>query len=221
MPRNLLVALLVFAAVTTTTTVLARKAVPPTSRTGAPGVGTFRAETTCNSGGCHSGNPIDGPNGAIEILGLPEEYLPGVEYAITVRLSSTETQFNAGRLWGFQAVILESAGGTSVGTIAPNGLTVTNGFASLSVRRYVSHNSAQLKTGAQSPVEWSFQWTAPPEGTGEVGIYASGNAANGLNGPSGDHIYTGSAAAAEGAMSPVRAVTWGEVKRRHTPRPAS
>ncbi|MBW3624913.1 MAG: hypothetical protein KY468_16045, partial [Armatimonadetes bacterium] len=48
---------------------------------------------------------------------------------------------------------------------------------------------------------WSFQWTAPPQGSGNVTFYAAGNAANGNSSASGDFIYTTNAVSREGAVA--------------------
>ena len=56
---------------------------PPVSRTSARALGIYPAEGNCTS--CHSGNPLDDPNGGLQILDMPSHYTPGQSYPLRVR----------------------------------------------------------------------------------------------------------------------------------------
>lgn len=183
---------------------------PEPSRTGAPALGGAPAELTCNDVGCHSGNPMNF-NGKLEILGVPATYTPGNSYTITVRLTSTATQGDVNRKWGFQLTAVRLSDGTGAGSFTSSTLPVLNGTGSYSSRKYISHDADTVQLGAQSPVEWSFTWTAPAQDAGAVGFYAAGNAANGNLSNLGDFIYTASSTM-QSPGTPVQATTWGELK---------
>lgn len=158
---------------------------PPLGFTGAPGEGTCV--------GCHYtfGQP-NPPNtgGRVEITGLPVNYTPGQNYTVTVMLTHPTA-----RAWGFELTALDQNGAAA----NSGALTVTDSAtvlkresnASGQSRTYLSHNGeagiARGRTGANS---WSFRWTAPTTGAGDITFYAVGNAANNQVSPEGDYIYT-------------------------------
>jgi hypothetical protein len=133
---------------------------------------------------------MNGPNGKLDILGLPADYEPNVEYPIQVRLTHTwETPGEP--QWGFQLTAFESDSGFAAGTfVAPAELQVIAGTGSYAARRYVEHNGLALHTGSPGPVAWSFLWRAPAYDAGPVYFFAAGNAANGDWGMTDDFIYT-------------------------------
>ena len=83
----------------------------------------------------------------------------------------------------------------------------------LAGRWYVEHGLFGLHEGELGPVEWSFDWTAPSEPMGTIHFYVAGNAANGSEEPSGDYIYTSSAAILD-TTTGARTVSWGALKSR-------
>lgn len=125
-----------------------------------------------NSGGAPAGNtnsPGDGQNcthcmggTATAVTGwitsdVPVTgYLPGATYTITV------TATGAGKK-GFE-VSPQTATGTLVGT-----LTAGTGNKLVGTGKYVTHNAA-IST---NPAVWTFQWTAPAGGAGDVTFYGA------------------------------------------------
>jgi hypothetical protein len=172
---------------------------PPLSRTGAPAIGGKPAEAVCTV--CHNFNPLNGPDGLVEILDLPQFYVPGQTYPLRVRVSSTATAGYPDRKWGFQLTAVYSGNGLGAGTwilpVDPDEALLRNTYASTSThtfktRVYISHTSPSTHKGSASPSEWSFSWVAPPVDSGTVIFRAAGNAANGdsLSVGTDDHIYT-------------------------------
>lgn len=189
------------------TPLLARSTGDPAARTGAPMVGGVPAEATCSAAGCHLGNPPE-TNGMLEILGIPAPYVPGNTYDLTVRLTSTATVGDIDHRWGFQLTAVRLSDGQGTGTFSAPGLQVLSGA---DFRKYVTHNVSSVKTGASSPVEWTFSWTAPSLDEGPVGFYAAGVAGNGDLFASGDFVYT--AGDTTSTVVPVVPATWGALKR--------
>jgi len=180
---------------------------PPTARTGAPG------ESLCNS--CHTGG-TNTVGGSLAIQNVPASYTPGQVYAITVQLQRTGQQ-----RWGFELVPVRDSSGVSV---MAGRLTATSNTTTLQLdnvfgkpRIYVSHYSGIVDGTfwgtANGPVSWTFNWTAPQVGAGDVTFFAAGNAANGDGGNgSGDVIYTATQLSAEAPSTAVTTTTWGKIK---------
>jgi hypothetical protein len=184
---------------------------PPSRHTGAPATGGQPAEATCARSTCHTGNPVNGPGGELEILGLPETYAPGQTYDLTLRFASSATAGNAGRRWGFELTCFRTSDGMgrdAAGDLVPGPGTATT---RTSLREYLAHGPA--KTGDASPVEWTFQWTAPAGDEGTILFAFTGNAANGNGTSAGDFIYT-AVDSVPGPPTPVEATTWGTLKTR-------
>jgi uncharacterized protein (TIGR03437 family) len=182
---------------------------PPASRTGAPAFGaTVPAELICTA--CHRdsnnvansllnlNNPTTG--GKIELVDLPNSYVPGQEYTVKVAVSQIDP--NATK-FGFELVALDSTG-NSTGTLANIDATRTQVSPapvaySGTTRTYIYHfPSAAPQTGTVATglnrAEWTFKWTAPATRVGKIGFYAAGNVTNGGGSNAGDQIYTTSAA---------------------------
>lgn len=160
---------------------------PPDARTNAPG------ETTCTD--CHGTFPLNSGSGMLALTGLPERYIPGETYDLSLTLSDPD----AAR-WGFELTILED-GGSSTGAI-----TVTDDGTQTSTtgdRDYLKHNVFGVYPGTTGSASWVFQWTAPAEGTGAVNLYAVGNAANNDFLMTDDRIYATSFGAEEDTSVPV------------------
>lgn len=146
---------------------------------------------TCNTGGCHPAILNAGP-GSVDIsTDIPATgYIPGENYIVEVTINAGNSN---GLSYGFSASAVLS--GTS---------TFTDGFSNLdgttlprSNGRYIVHNSAVPGAGANSSHTFTFQWTAPASGSGDVTFFAAGNSANGNGASSGDHIYNNSLTVSE------------------------
>ncbi len=151
---------------------------PPAGRTGAP------SETTCTA--CHAGNALNSGPGTLTITGLPANYSPNQEVAVTVTLR----QANRAR-YGFQVTAIDDQGraaGELVVTDTPRTQRVTGNVGG-NQRQYVEHNFAGVTPNGTDQNTWTFTWRAPAQSVGRVTFYVAGNAANGNNANSGDFIY--------------------------------
>jgi hypothetical protein len=193
--RAILVRASVFAVLASGTTLAyALSTGPVVTRTGAPAVANIPAEPLCTV--CHTGNTVNDPAGLLEILDVPEQYVPGQIYDLRVRLRYTHNPLPPDPVkWGFQLTAVRADSGLGVGTfIAPAGLQVL-GYNPASpspykTRKYIEHTGSANHDGNPGPVEWAFQWTAPAVDMGTIYFFAAGNAANGNALNSGDHIFT-------------------------------
>ena len=161
---------------------------PPASHTGAPAVGGVGAEQVCTA--CHATFPLNAVGATLEILDVPEFYLPDTVYTLRVRLSST---FAGGRRWGFQITAVRATTGQGVGTFditGFSGIRILSGAGVFASRRYVEHNANGTFPNVAGPVEWTFRWRAPATNVGRIFFFAAGNAANNSGTNNGDHIYT-------------------------------
>lgn len=176
---------------------------PPAKRTGAPG------ENTCNT--CHNGALNDGV-GTLSIVGVPSSYVPGQAYSLSVTLSRTGQS-----RWGFELTCLKtsdnSAAGSSTNTTLLTTTQVSSGKTYISQTTQNVPNDGTFAGVFNGPVTWSFQWTAPAAGAGQVRFYAVGVACdNDGDAGSGDLVYTTSTPSAEGSTTDVEATTWGKIK---------
>lgn len=196
---------------------------PLPSRTNAPEVAGLPHEPVCTQ--CHlifddngmQVNNLNAPGGYVRILDLPETWSPGNTYTLRVQLSSDSTIAAPSRKWGFQLTAVKASDGAGVGTFvlpSTDSLQIVDvdAFDPWTDRRYVEHKSLATHVGESGPIEWSFQWQAPPSPAGAVYFYVAGNAANGSLDPGGDWIYTSGDTMAD-TTTAVRSTSWGGLKK--------
>ena len=162
--------------------VIAMSGGPQGGSTGAPG------ETNCME--CHTGNAVNSGAGTLSITGVPANYSPNQEVAVTVTL----TQANRTR-FGFQLTALDESGkqaGTIIVTDSNRTQSLTGAIAG-NTRQYIEHRAAGTTSTGTNQGSWTFTWRAPATGVGPVNFYAAGNAANNNGNQSGDLIYTATA----------------------------
>ncbi|MEM7247514.1 MAG: choice-of-anchor V domain-containing protein [Acidobacteriota bacterium] len=151
----------------------ARSGAAPAQRANEPG-----GQGSCSSGSCHVGTLNIG-NVTLSLLAdgvAVNEYTPGSQLDLSIRIRSTETGRNR---WGFELIPL--AGITQAGTLTAG---AGNRVLFSGDRQYLTHSPAQTSTVGG---DWDFTWSTPAEGTGTVTFYVCGNAANG-SGRTGDFI---------------------------------
>ncbi len=144
----------------------------PGGKTGSPGDGG----TTCTQ--CHSGTAQQA-SGWITSDIPATGYVPGQTYTIT----ATATH-NGAQLFGFEVTAeddLNAKKGSWTVTNATQTKLVNGGKA-------VTHTASGTAPSGNSKT-WSFNWTAPVAGTGQMTFWGAFNAANGNGGTSGDVIY--------------------------------
>lgn len=156
----------------------------PSSVAGAPGDNG----KTCAKNGCHPGNAtaiFDAITSNVPVTG----YVPDSTYTITASITDPGLV-----KFGFE-ITPQSASGTMLGTMSITD-AVTTKFTSSS-NKYITHTS----NGNYFPnhtATWSFNWTAPAAGTGDVTFYGAFDFANNNGGTSGDLIYTSTLVIPEG-----------------------
>jgi len=150
---------------------------PPAGATGGFG------ETTCAE--CHMGSEVNAYDGRVSLEGLPDAYVAGQEYALTVDLVAAETS-----IAGFQLAARFAEGasrGRSAGALTPvDGRTEVTDSAGI---HYLHQSDAGSATADPNGARWSFDWQAPVSG-GPVAIHVAANSGNGDESPLGDLVYT-------------------------------
>lgn len=153
-----------------------------TNGSGAP-AGYTAAPGDANCTSCHSGSLITSGsnwNNVTITSNIPAAgYNPGDTYTITV--SHTQTGINK---FGFEFTALTSSSAAMAGSLAAG--TGSQALTSGS-KTYLTHNSSG--TSGSGTKSWSFSWTAPSPGVGDVKFYLVINATNSDNSTSGDQIY--------------------------------
>ena len=197
---------------------------PLPSYTGAPAIAGKPAESNCTA--CHlppegGGDNLNTPGGAVEILDLPPTYSAGETYRLRVRLSTDSTAAFPGRDWGFQLTAVRASDGEGIGTFIldqPESLAIVSGADSghpeFASRFYVQHTIIGDRDSLAGPVEWTFSWRAPDTPQDTAFFFCAGNATDKSWSPSGDFIFTARETVLD-LTTPVRAVTWGAVKKRY------
>lgn len=154
----------------------------PNGHTGSPGDGK-----TCATAGCHTGSAVT-PQAGLITSNIPGTgYVPGQTYTIQATIAEdNKVKF------GFQ-VSPQDANGNKLGT-----MIVTNSTATqlLGGGKYMTHKLTG--TGGSGSRTWSFDWTAPVQGTGEVTFYGAFNVTNNSGSDTGDKISTSTLTVQEG-----------------------
>jgi uncharacterized protein (TIGR03437 family) len=166
------------------TLLFARSAGAPINRTGAPSDGG----QDCTA--CHRSNVpanVDS-RGSISISAV--NYTPGQRQTLRVTVFHPEAS-----RWGFSFTSrLASMETRKAGVVTPNAdvqvLCDPSGNAPCGTdREFATHVAASTTKGANGSATFSFEWTAPEAGSGDVVFYAAANAANGGGTNAGDYIY--------------------------------
>jgi len=176
---------------------------PPASRTLAPALGAFPAETACNA--CHTSFPLNSGPGRLTISGLPATYMPNQEVTVTVTVNQPDRA-----RYGFEATALDDQGRKAGDLVVTdqNRTRIVDGAGNFAGRQYIEHVLAGVAPSSPDQGSWSFTWRAPAQSVGRVTFYVSGNAANGSNTNQGDYIYnTSQSVQAAGSLATVSAAS--------------
>jgi hypothetical protein len=149
-------------------------------KTGSPG------ENACNQ--CHNTNALNSGGGSVTISSpnMPNwVYFPGTTYVINVKVK----KLGLGKFgFGFEALLPSGANGGLIQTASSANAKTLSATVLGNSRTNAVHK--QPNHFAQDSLTFSFDWTAPVAGTGNITFYAAGNATNSANNSSGDFIYT-------------------------------
>jgi hypothetical protein len=163
-----------------TKTLFAWSTGPEAYRAGAPG-----DKGTCNDSGCHNFYSLNSGSARFSITG-PVSYTPGETIKLKVSFSSS-----SGKLHGFEMTAID-ADDNQIGKFKAIGKTTqvipANDYRGLKKEdkgAYIEHTRSGNKKKS-----WKVKWLAPPNATGTVTFYATGNEADGNGSSSGDYIYT-------------------------------
>ena len=144
------------------------------------------------------GRPLTGEAAASKSLAAGgTTYTPGVTQRISVKVSDP-----AQKRWGFQltarlasdskvrAGILKSTDNATL-TICTTSTFLEVTCTSAPTLQYIEHSlQGAIITATGAGNTFSFDWTPPATASGDIILYAAGNAANGSTIETGDHIYT-------------------------------
>src|SRR5262245_24796414 len=147
---------------------------PPVGATGS----VIFNQQSCSQAGCHSGMPVNSPNGSLTLAGVPANYTLGQAYDLTVTINQPNQ-----RRWGFQISARSRTSTASVGSF--QSLDGFSQLQTLSGIQYFAHNAAGTRAGTAGPVSFQVRWTAPATNVGEVVFSVAGNAANNDNNNTG------------------------------------
>jgi len=165
---------------------------PLPRHTGAPG------DNAGSCTACHRGLAVNGGPGSVTIL-LPSgnSYVPGVTQHIKVQVSDPQQ-----RRWGFQmsarlkSDLVNGQAGDFKPTDSFTQVICDNGApkpcSDNTVVQFIEHTMAGTRPGTSGGATFEFDWTPPATDSGNIVLYAAGNAANGDGSQSGDHIYNAS-----------------------------
>ncbi len=138
--------------------------------TGSPGDGN-------NCTACHSFSGT-APTPTITLTGFPSNtYQPGQTYNLHLEVTGVNNPKT-----GFQLTI-ENSSNAKMGGLTPVDSNTQSGQGG----NYITHTSSGNTSHA-----WDFQWTAPSNAQGNLGVYFAVNIANGDGTSSGDFITTNS-----------------------------
>ncbi len=150
-------------------------------------------ETTC--GTCHGNNG----GASTLILSTPifsaNTYIPGQTYTITVRVANGSlTNF------GFGCTIINSSN-TDAGTMQNPASNTKFVVAASNGRKNATHNN-MFNAGTATQGNFTFEWVAPS--SGQVRIFAAGNAVNANSGTGGDLVSSTSMTLNAAAASSIK-----------------
>ncbi|HTM48947.1 MAG TPA: choice-of-anchor V domain-containing protein [Bryobacteraceae bacterium] len=175
---------------------------PDPGKSGVPG------ESTCSEAGCHVGAGLNQGGGRIAIDAGGTTYSPGVRQRITVTVSDP-----AQRKWGFQLTArLAGNPKARAGILAPIDSSTQILCANLNllelpctsnpVLQFIEHTTSGSRlTAAGAGLTFSFDWTPPAADSGDIILYAAGNASNGNAVETGDNIYSTTLTLTTGTIS--------------------
>jgi hypothetical protein len=141
-------------------------------------------EPSCH--GCHFHEAVNADGGRVTLTGVPERYVDGERYSLTVTLARPGMVIG-----GFQLTARGEQGGAQAGTLQAG----SGEEARVKIERPVAVEYAgQRRAGARPVVgdalRWTLEWTAPARTAGPVLFHVAANAADNDETVSGDFVYT-------------------------------
>ena len=148
---------------------------PPPAHTGGFG------EPLCTA--CHIQADVNTGPGSIAVDGLPDSFVPGAKYTLTVTVS--QEYLSAG---GFQ-LSARHDDGRQAGTLTPAADDTARAAVTIHQDvQYIHHRYDGTAAVAPDTARWQIVWTAPA--AGNVVFHVAANAADDDESPMGDLIYS-------------------------------
>lgn len=143
-------------------------------------------ESSCDA--CHFESAVNTQPGRVALTGIPERFVPGERYPLTITLSRPGMIIG-----GFQLTARLDGDGTQAGTLAPG--PGEEKRIKIDTGRIQYANQRIDGTGLAEPgtAKWTVVWTAPNT-PGNVRFHVSANAADKDEAARGDYVYTAVAA---------------------------
>ena len=140
-------------------------------------------EPSCH--GCHFHEAVNAEGGRVTLTGVPERYVAGERYALTVTLARPGMVSG-----GFQLTARREQGGAQAGTLEAG----PGEEARVKIERPGTVEYAGQRRAGARPVgdalRWTLDWTAPTKAAGPVLFHVAANAADNDETVSGDFVYT-------------------------------
>lgn len=119
------------------------------------------------------------------------KYLPGQTYTISYKVMGPANV-------GFSATVLKASDKTAAGTMAAIDSTQCKPLAHASGRQYMNHMNGSSTGGSKT---YTFSWTAPAAGTGDVTFYFASISGDGNDDMDNDTMYLNSYTLTEGSST--------------------
>lgn len=150
-----------------------------------PGFSGGFGESSCEA--CHFEAAVNTPPGRVTLTGIPDRYVPGERYPVTITLSRPGMM-----LGGFQLAARLDPGGSQAGTLAPGPGEEKRIKIETGTIQYANQRQAGTELAEAGTATWTVLWTAPGT-TGTVRFDVAANAADKDEAARGDYVYTAAA----------------------------
>jgi hypothetical protein len=147
-----------------------------------PGFSGGFGEASCDA--CHFEAAVNTPPGRVTLTGVPERYVPGQSYPITITLSRPGMMIG-----GFQLAARFENGGAQAGTVAAGPGDEKRIKIEPGTIQYANQRLDGTALTEPGVAKWSVTWTAPAA-TDTVMFHVSANAADKDEAARGDYVYT-------------------------------
>jgi hypothetical protein len=148
-----------------------------------PGFSGGFNEQTCHA--CHFHEDLNSGPGRVTIAGVPERFVAGERYPVTVTLTRAGM-----KLAGFQLTARFKDRGAQAGTLHPGpGEEARIGIDVQQDVQYANQRRKGAALAVPDTATWSLLWTAPKP-VGPVVFHVAANAANADETAEGDYIHT-------------------------------
>ena len=152
----------------------------------APGFSGGFTEQSCHA--CHFEAEINTKPGQVTVAGLPERFVAGQQYPLTITL--TRAGMMAG---GFQLAARVEDGGAQAGTMElPAGEKERLAVQASNGIQYVNQRHTGTAPAEPGTAKWTVLWTAP-QTRAPVVFHVAANAADNDGSARGDYVYTATA----------------------------